>query len=138
MRVVVDTNIFVSALISEAGAPARLLKAWIGRRFVLVSHARQLDELRNVTRRPKIRALIRPALAGRMVNEIILRAEMPDALPPIERSRDPLDDFLLALCEAGRADRLVTGDKADLLSLERHGRARICTAAALAAELGMD
>lgn len=42
-----------------------------------------------------------------------------------------------ALCEAGRVDRLVTGDKADLLALERHGTARIVTAAGLAGKLGL-
>lgn len=60
---------------------------------------------------------------------------MPKRLPLVERSRDPLDDFLLALCEAGAADRLVTGDKADLLVLRRHAAARIVTASALQAEI---
>ena len=41
-------------------------------------------------------------------------------LPRVRRSPDPNDDFLLALCEAGRADYLVTGDKSGLLSLSRH------------------
>lgn len=137
MRVVLDTNIFVSALISESGTPARLVGAWLGERFTLVSHALQLDELRDVTRRPALRPLIRPAAAGYLVNRIALKADMPGPLPPVERSPDPKDDFLLALCDAGRADWLVTGDKHDLLALERHGRTRIATAAALAAELGL-
>lgn len=137
MRAILDTNILVSALISTGGRPARLVGAWLRNEFVLVSHARQLDELREVTRREKLRPLIRPALAGRLVNRIIERAEMPDALPSAERSRDPNDDFLLALCEAGRADRLVTGDKPGLLALRRHGPTRIVTAADFAKELGL-
>ena len=60
---------------------------------------------------------------------------MPDALPYVRRSPDPRDDFLLGLCEAGRADWLVTGDKADLLALKRHRSTRIVTAAAMATEL---
>jgi hypothetical protein len=60
---------------------------------------------------------------------------MPDALPSVERSRDPRDDFLLALCDVGQADWLVTGDKDDLLSLRRHGRTHIVTAAQLVMEL---
>jgi hypothetical protein len=135
MRVILDTNILLSGLISPLGTPARLIEAWLDRRFILISHALQLDELREVSRREKMRALIRPAEAGRLINQIMLVAVMPDALPSVERSRDPRDDFLLALCDVGQADWLVTGDKDDLLSLRRHGRTHIVTAAQLVMEL---
>ena len=130
MRVVLDSNILVSGLIAPGGTPARLLDAWLDGRFTLVSHALQLDEVREVTRRPKIRGLIRPAETGRLVNRVAALAEMPARLPPVERSRDPRDDFLLALCEAGPTEWLVTGDKDDLLALERHHDTRIVSAAA--------
>lgn len=136
MRVVLDTNIFVSALISPTGPPGSLVAAWLQRRFTLVSHALQLDELRDVTRRAKLRPFITPSEAGRRIKQIVRLAEFPTALPPVARSPDPRDDFLLALCDAARVDRLVTGDKADLLALERHGTARIVTAAGLTGELG--
>jgi len=137
MRVVLDTNILLSALISTSGTPSQLIDAWVAGRFTLISHSLQLDELREVTRRGRIRPLIRPAAAGRLVNLIALSAEMPDTLPSVERSADPADDYLLALCEASGADWLVTGDKPGLLALKRHGSTRIATAAALAAELGL-
>lgn len=137
MRVVLDTNILLSGLISPSGTPARLIEAWLDRRFTLLSHPLQLDELREVTRRDRIRSLIRPAEAGRLVNQIALIAEMPDTLPAVERSNDPRDDFLLAVCEAGSANWLVTGDKDDLLALKSHGATRIVAAAILAEELGL-
>ena len=137
MRVILDTNVLLSGLISGRGIPARLIDAWLDRRFVLVSHAFQLDELREVSRRDKIRALIRPSEVGRLVNQILLLAEMPATLPYIRRSPDPRDDFLLGLCKAGRANWLVTGDKDDLLSLERQETTRIVTAATLAQQLGI-
>src|SRR3546814_4384625 len=87
-----------------------LIDAWLDDRFTLISHALQLDELRDVSRRDKIRALIRPSEAGRLVNQIAAIADMPERLPAVQRSRDPRDDFLLGLCEAGRADWLVTGE----------------------------
>ena len=49
-------------------------------------------------------------------------------LPPVKRSPDPNDDFLLAMAEAGKADYLVTGDKRGLLSLHRHKATRIISA----------
>ncbi|TMH88756.1 MAG: hypothetical protein E6H47_06940 [Betaproteobacteria bacterium] len=52
----------------------------------------------------------------------------PKALPKVERSSDPHDDFLLALAEAASADYLVTGDKSGLLALRKHRRTRIVTA----------
>lgn len=134
---ILDTNILVSGLIAPRGPPARLIDAWIDGRFTLVSHTLQLEEFRAVSRREKIRALIRPSEAGRLVNRIAAIADLPDHLPPVERSRDPRDDFLLALCEAGDANRLVTGDKDDLLILRRHAGATMVTATALAAELGI-
>ncbi len=135
MRVVLDSNIFLSGLISPRGLPAQLIDAWRNRRFTLVSHPIQLEELRDVTRREKVRQLIRPADAGRLVNQISEVAEMHDQLPSVVRSPDPRDDFLLALCEAAMVDWLVTGDKNDLLALRRHGTTQIVTAARLAAIL---
>lgn len=137
MRVILDTNVLLSGLIAPGGVPAMLIEAWLDRVFTLISHPIQLDEIRDVGRRDKIRSLVRPAVIGRLINQIALVAEMPERLPPVERSRDPRDDFLLALCEAGAADRLVTGDKADLLSLGKHGQARIVSASGFARELGI-
>ena len=49
-------------------------------------------------------------------------------MPRVARSPDPTDDFLLALCEAGKADYLVTGDKSGLLALGRHKGTQIVSA----------
>lgn len=138
MRVILDTNVLLSGLISPSGTPSRLIEAWLDHRFTLISHRLQLDEFREVSRRDKIRALLRPAEAGRLMNQIMLVAELPEKLPQVQRSRDPRDDFLLALCEAGRADRLVTGDKDDLLALGQHGRTQIIPAVRLLGELMLD
>ena len=125
MRVFIDTNILLSGLISPSGLPAQLIEAWLDHRFTLVSHPIQLDEIREVSRCDKIRERVKPVAVGRLVNQIALIAEIPTSLPPVERSRDPYDDFLLALCEAVAADWLITGDRNDLLALRHHGSARL-------------
>lgn len=69
MRVVLDTNILVSALLLDSSLPAQLLTDWRRGRFDLLTSTPQLQELHRVTRYPKIRDRLRPALAGRLVNE---------------------------------------------------------------------
>jgi putative PIN family toxin of toxin-antitoxin system len=93
----------------------------------LLTSTEQIEELRRVTRYPKIRARLSPMLAGRLVNELRAVATVLDDLPVVTVCRDPWDNYLLATIEAGAANMLVTGDKADLLSLERHAGARIVT-----------
>jgi putative PIN family toxin of toxin-antitoxin system len=80
-----------------------------------------------VTRYPKIRERLAPALAGRLINEVRELAVIIDALPAVNASADPNDDFLLAIAVAGSADFLVTGDKRDLLALLLYEGTRIIT-----------
>jgi predicted nucleic acid-binding protein len=105
-----------------------LVQAWSRDRFVLLTHEIQITELRVASRRPHIRQRIRPAEAGKLVNGPRGTAVVLDWLPYVNRSTDPLDDCLLALCEAGQADFLATGDKAGLLAPGTHGGTTILTA----------
>lgn len=130
MRVVLDINVLVSALILSAGPPAIIYDAWEGGRFTLLTCPEHLDELQATLGKPRLAPFIRPHQAGRLVNQIRRLAEHIDRLPRVKRSPDPFDDYLLALSEAGQADYLVTGDKRGLLSLHRHKTTRIVTARA--------
>jgi putative PIN family toxin of toxin-antitoxin system len=132
MRVVIDTNILVSALIASSGPPAAVINAWLDGRFTLLTCTEHLDELRATLLKPRAAELIQPHRAGRLVNQIRALAAMVTSLPRVERSPDPADDFLLALAEAGEADYLVTGDKGGLLVLRRHKMARIISASEFA------
>jgi hypothetical protein len=125
MRVVLDTNVLVSALLVESSPPAQLIAQWRQGRFTLLTAAPQLDELMRVTRYPKIRARLRPALAGRLINDLREIAVVVETLLPVDLSPDPYDNYLLAIATGGEADYLVTGDKADLLALGNHARTRI-------------
>jgi uncharacterized protein len=133
MRVVIDINILVSALISPAGQPAAIVDAWLDGKFTLLTCATHVDELRATLHKPRIVELIKPHKAGRLVNQVRKLAEDVDPLPRVERSPDPDDDYLLALSEAGKADYLVTGDKNGLLDLDPHKTTRIISARDFAA-----
>jgi predicted nucleic acid-binding protein len=78
-----------------------------------------------VTRYPKIRARLKPALAGRLINDLREVAVVVETLPPVDVSPDPYDNYLLSIASGGQADYLATGDKPHLLALRRHGRTQI-------------
>lgn len=136
MRVVLDTNILCSALITPGGLADRLYLAWRDGTFTLVSSEEQLEEFRRVTRYPKVRRYIEPAAAGSMYNELRHLAILLTNLPVVEASRDPADNFLLAMAQLGEADFLVTGDKHDLLSLRAFRQTKIVTASRMLEQLG--
>jgi putative PIN family toxin of toxin-antitoxin system len=128
VRVVLDTNVLVSALISPGGTPDTIYIAWRERRFELITCLEQLEEFQRVTRYPKLRSRIGTTAAGAMFNGLRGIATIVPALPPVERSADPADNFLLALAEAGQADYLVSGDRRGVLLLGSHLSTRIVTA----------
>jgi hypothetical protein len=127
LRLVVDTNVLVSALLSPESLPAQLVVLWRAGRFELLTSADQLDELMRVTRYPKIRERLPPSVAGRLINQLRELAIVVHRLPDVTASADPHDDYLLATASAGSAAFLVTGDKAGLLSLGSYEGTRILT-----------
>jgi putative PIN family toxin of toxin-antitoxin system len=133
MRVVLDTNILISALMVQSGNPAAIYRAWQEGYFTLLTCAEHLDELRATLQKRRVTERIKPYAAGRLVNQLKVLAEIIGPLPRVERSPDPTDDFLLALSEVGKADYLVTGDKAGLLGLDRHKATQIISASDFAA-----
>jgi hypothetical protein len=128
MRLILDTNVLLSALLSPRGAPAKLLAAWEQKLFTLVISDELVEELREVLRRPFFRARLRESdveLFAASLHDLALCYSQP---PPSKPARDAKDTFLLALASASEAAFLVTGDKG-LLAMNRHGVTRIVTPA---------
>jgi putative PIN family toxin of toxin-antitoxin system len=128
MRLILDTNVLIAALITRDTPPDALYRAWRDGAFTLVTSELQLEEFRAVTRRESVRLRLHPAEAGRMVNDLRSLAVLAEPLEKLDISPDPYDNFLLAMAQVSRADALVTCDKRDLLSLGRHLGTRILTA----------
>ena len=117
MRAVVDPNVLISALLTRDGAPARVLRAWLGGTFELIVSPMLLDELRRALGYPQLRKRIAETEADgflAVLEHSAVAVEDSSAPPPI-RSSDPGDDYLLALA-AGQQAALVSGD-GHLLSL---------------------
>ena len=117
MRIVLDTNIFVSALISGEGFPGQLLVSVKRDRITLVTSAYQLDELRDVLKRERLKPYLRPEEANDLLYHLEAVGMVVHELPEMSLSPDPKDDPILATAVAGAVDLLVSGDKADMLAL---------------------
>jgi putative PIN family toxin of toxin-antitoxin system len=137
MRVVLDTNILLSALINRHGTPAQLIAGWRERRYDLLTSTEQLIELGDVARRPVLRARIVPSTVGRLIRDLRKLADVLTRLPAVERSADPADNFLLAMAEAGNANYLVSGDRRGVLALRTHGTTQILSAREFLEALGI-
>lgn len=64
MRVVLDTNVFLSALISPHGTSAIIYSAWRSGKFDVMTSMAQLEELRRASRYPKFKAVLQPSRVG--------------------------------------------------------------------------
>jgi len=111
-RAVLDPNVLVSALISPAGASARLLLEFRAGAFELVSSPQLLAELDEVLRREKFRRYATEAEVEAYVD--LLRREsivVDDPDPTPERlGEDPDDEYLITLARAARVEALVSVD----------------------------
>jgi uncharacterized protein len=116
-RAVLDPNVLISALLSPSGAPALLVARWLAGDFELIVSEKLLAELRRALAYPKLRSRVTEQEATAFIDLLRETAtRLDDPTRPPRRSRDPGDDYLLALAEAATAV-LVTGDD-DLLDLK--------------------
>jgi len=128
VRLVLDTNVLVSGLISDKGAPAILFDAWFEGRFSLITSPDQLSELERVLNYDRIRSRLGPGQAEVFLQSLEVLAERVDAARGIKASRDPDDNLIIGTAVSGMANLLVTGDKSDLLSLGKFQGIRIVSA----------
>ena len=138
MRIVIDTNLLVSALISD-DLPRQLLNAAKASEFEFCTSETLLDELLNVLSREKFAArLSRSDLTPQGIVDDLRRLAVivtPIAVPRVV-STDPDDDHVLAAALAGRADLIASGDKRHLLPLGSYEGVEIVTARQALARLG--
>ncbi len=116
MRAVLDVNVLIASLLAPDGASAHLMLRWLGGAFELIISDKVVAELRRALSYPKV--LKRVSAAEALAFVVLLQAvamRMPDPAESPRRSRDPGDDYVLALASSNSAI-VVTGDR-DLLAL---------------------
>ena len=108
-RIVVDTNLWIRALL---GGPATLplLEAWRTGKFLVLISQPLLDELEAVSQRPRLRQHIDSAQARTLVEQLRWRGQWVEATAVPPRCRDPKDHPVLATAISGQADAIVSGD----------------------------
>jgi len=117
VRVVLDTNILIGALITKGTPPDRLYQAWLRNEIELVTSFPQLAELVDVLSRPRLHRFIDLNEAAAIVENIATRALVLAELPLVDLSPDPKDNPILATAIAAKADLIVSGDERHMLSL---------------------
>jgi len=111
-RAVVDSSVLVSALIARRDTPpSQVLRAWARERFELVVSPRLISEVAGVLARPKFERYLRPDEASDFLDMLRSDAVVHPDPAVVERvTRDPGDDYLVALARAEQAV-LVSSDR---------------------------
>jgi len=127
MRVVLDTNILISAFITRQGLPFKALQLWIEGEFELVTSIWQIEEFKNTSRKARLQKRINRSEIGTFVNALRNHAFVVEDLPKIDESPDEDDNYIIATALAAKAQYLISGDKDDLIRLEKVQTVRILT-----------
>jgi len=114
LRVVIDTNVIVSGIISRKGAPAEILNAWRERHFLLLISPAIVAEVRSVLGYPRIRE--KYTLSDQEIDQMISLLEHDALLVPGTADvagslpADAQDEMFLAFAVDGGVDVIVSGD----------------------------
>ncbi|MBK8562916.1 MAG: putative toxin-antitoxin system toxin component, PIN family [Saprospiraceae bacterium] len=123
MRILIDTNLWVRALISER--TRERLALVIGNPDVQILGSQELiEEIRDVANRPRLKKFLTIKDVNQFLEILGQRLDLVSATTEIRVCRDPEDDYLLAICKDFSVDYLLTEDE-DLLVLNPFGETQI-------------
>lgn len=123
MRVVLDTNVLLSAIIKANSVPAAAVRL-ISVKHVLLTSSETQQELYRVLSKP---CFSTESILGN-IKVIFSASDHIEIIETVTACRDPMDDKFLDLAINGRADIIISGDK-DLLSMRLYKDTRIITPA---------
>ena len=114
-RFVVDTNVFVSAIVLPLSVPRKAVDKALDQGVLLFSEA-TMTELAGVLSREKLDRYITLKDRKQFLRQLARIAEFVPIIQLVRECRDPKDDKFLEVALNGRADLILTGD-ADLLAM---------------------
>ena len=139
MRIVLDTVVFVRALINPHGQWGRLLFQ-LSDRYTIVLSPAIIREVISVLYRPSLRRRFPQMAESAPLEKVLAILERAEVVEPAERlsvCRDPNDDKFFECAVAGRAQYIVSEDK-DILAVGEHEGIKTVTADELIALLSTD
>jgi uncharacterized protein len=118
-RVILDTNVFISALLAPQAEKGLILDLWMNGAFVLLYSDYQFFEIREVATYPKLITRLKSARVETLITQIkTLGMEVSPYTTGLEPSiPDRKDMYLLSMAINGQAEYLVSSDKRHLLPL---------------------
>ncbi len=139
LKVVLDTNVFVSSLLVRDGLPAQVLDAWRERQYVLATSRSIIAEVRATLAYPRIRR--KYAITDEDVEHLVALLEQDALLVPGTANaagsipEDPSNEMVLACAVDGGADLIVSGDH-HLLDLGEYQGIPVLTVREFVARVG--
>ena len=128
-RLVIDSNVWIAALISPTGTARQLVDAVLDNDIDILMSEATFTELMSRLDRPKFDRYREPEAWNLFVSELVeLALWLEDAGTATGISRDADDDKFLALAVTGQADAIISGDS-DLLELVTHDGIPVLTPA---------
>jgi uncharacterized protein len=122
VKIVIDTNLWISFLISDK---QRKLDSLLYLEAVrLLFSPELLAEINSTISKPKLKKYFSKNAMEEMLINLEPFIELVEVKSSISICRDPKDNFLLSLSKDGKANFLLTGDN-DLLDLKKYGKTRI-------------
>lgn len=126
-KIIIDTNIVVSALLFRSSVPDQAVRLASSHGIVLFSES-TLAELEKVLSRQKFNKYLSPEKRIVVLQNLQKISQVIEVFSKIELCRDPKDNKFLELALDGQADYLITGDQ-DLLTLNPFHKTEIITPA---------
>ena len=137
MKVILDTNVLISFLLTSGPTISKILKGWKDGKFTLLVSDEILTEIKQVLTRFVAGGLIEAEAAEALTRWIMKDAKFISVMSVVTASPDKKDNRYLACAKDGKAEYLVTGDKKHLLPFKKFEETQIISPKELAGILEM-
>ncbi len=125
LKVVLDTNVFISAMLHPNGLCGQIIRVWEHRAFLVLYNFELLEEIKLVCAYPHLKKRLKRNRIGALVNQLHSDGLYVKGNQNSRDSKDPKDNFLIAITEQGQANALVSSDNIGILELGVLGEAVI-------------
>lgn len=129
MKVVLDTNILISFLLTHGETISKIIDGWEQQKFTLLVTNEIITEIKQVIERFVVSKLIKEETALAFLDRLEKESLIVLSLTTLTISPDKKDNRYLECAKDGKADYLISGDKKHLLKFGKFGKTKIISPA---------